>query len=169
MRLYRHRKNGKPVGVWWCDFAVEGRRVRTSTKAKDRRTAELVAARSREEPGGADADDDDGPLPLRARHELSTIVDEHAEHPLRFELERLFRAAGFDAREPFTEPLIRLRVDGEARFDSVLHVLASAGYAGFGAYEFEVRTPAGRGQLVYLPYTFCACRLPSSPRWCRVA
>ena len=45
MRLYRHRKNGKPVGVWWCDFAVEGRRVRTSTKAKDRRTAELVAAR----------------------------------------------------------------------------------------------------------------------------
>lgn len=31
-----------------------------------------------------------------------------------------------------------------------------------------MRTPAGRGQLVYLPYTFCACRLPSSPRWCAV-
>lgn len=40
--LYRQKVKGKTLKTWWCDFTIDGNRVRASTKKKDKYEASLV-------------------------------------------------------------------------------------------------------------------------------
>ncbi len=102
------------------------------------------------------------------RYELTAIVKDHLGHELRNKLERLFEPIEATGVDPFTKPLIRLRVAADVPFEHLKHVLSAAGAAGFGSYELEVSTATGRGQLVLLPYMFCACPMPKLKAWCAV-